>query len=259
MSERIEAPEPSFDAPDTTTLDLGRRLDALDALDTPDARDATDVRVPADAEFLAWHEGEGDTGPRRYERAGDRLPWTEHPDNDHAEDYDWHPDLEREVQDTYAAHGFDGATVERINAIRAEKPTANCGECARSVASTLDGCPRSAAAIDQKLPGEDMEDMETWAGARFGAEDATDQGLDAIDRELTERGDGAQAVLAVRRRNGDGHYLNAARIDGQTMIIDAQPEGGRMLPLERGGREYLHNHKFTSVQWMPLDRSPRNV
>jgi hypothetical protein len=252
MTERIETPASSFDVPETTGQELGRHLDALDALDAPD------VQLPPDAEFLAWHEAQGDAGPQRHERPGDRLPWTEHPANERFEDYDWHPDLEREVQDTYAEHGFDAVTVQRINAIREVKGTANCGECARSVASTLDGCPRAAAAINERSAGESHTDMEAWADRPFGPDLPVDPGLDAIDRDLARRGDGAHGIVAGAREYGTGHFVNIARIDGRSVVIDAQ-SGGVLLPLDQGGRQYLHEQQITSVRWMPLERSHRDA
>ena len=97
--------------------------------------------------------------------------------------------------------------------------------------------------------------MEAWAGRPFGEAEATDPALDAIDRDLAARGDGAQGIVFGGREIGTGHYLNVARIDGRTFVIDAQPPGAEIHPLEAGGRAYVHDQQLTSLRWLPLERN----
>jgi hypothetical protein len=263
MDDGLERPAPDLLRPEAADRDLGRILDRFRrhevderaATVVPDDA-ASEIQIPPDEDFLAWRESRGDAGPKRYERPGDRLPWTEHPDNPAFERYDWRPDLERRAQDGYAEHGFCAETLTHIDPVDDRNPGANCGEVARSVASTLDGCPRSAAALGEWEDGETAPEMEAWAGRPFEPEQPADTALDAIDRDLAARGDGAHGIVAGRRAGEVGHYFNIARIDGRSVVIDAQHGGSTLLPLEQGGRDYVHGAKLVSLQWMPLERKP---
>jgi Papain fold toxin 1, glutamine deamidase len=264
MDESIERSSPDFDPSDAVNRDLDGILDKLQASDVDEARafggvgDAADeIRVPPDPEFLAWHAEQDDAGPQRYERPGDRLPWTEHPENPAFEHYNWRPDLERDVQDAYAEGGVCAESVAAIDPVDdGRNGGANCGECARSTASMLDGCPRAAAELNPLLSGERVTEMETWAGRPFEASRPTDSALDAIDRRLAEQGDGAHGIIFGHRELGTGHFLNVARIDGRTVVIDAQQGGRPLMPLDRGGRAYLHDQQLVAVSWLPLERTP---
>jgi hypothetical protein len=262
MTENLEAPElPASRLLEPSESGIDAHLDALDRLassDEPGERlegDAPlrdedgdrELHIPPEGDFLAWHADHLEGGVR-YEKAGVPLPWTEHPDNMRLEAYDHHPELEQLVQDTYAEHGVDRTTLDEINAMRFERETPNCGEVSRSVAATLDGCPRSAAALDGG--GESMDAMEAWAGHEFRAETDVTTGLANIDAALAAGGDGSHGIIAGWRDEGPGHYLNAAHVGGETVLIDAQ-SGARIMSLSDAG-PYLRSQEIVTLQWLSL-------
>lgn len=272
MAERSERIDAGFDRPELPEVpnageasDRRASLDSLQARVAADADEHGEATEGADAmldrsdagnefhedpdpEFLTWREEHAGGDVERYRPDDVPPPWSEHPANDERERYTYDPAAERAVQEEYAAHGLSQEALDRVNAIGGED---NCPECARSVASMVDGCPRSAELVD----GENDRPLREWSGQEWTDYEPPEQALDSADAYLAERGDGAQVVLhGDRGAMHAGHVMNLARVDGKTVLIDAQPSPALILPERAEQTTYCREQAFQSARWIPVGK-----
>jgi Papain fold toxin 1, glutamine deamidase len=178
--------------------------------------------------------------------------------------------------------GFDDRTLALVNAPDGrfvDERQHNCGECARAVASLLNGQPEAARPLlpgrgpdGTAVKGERADYMEQAVGApgelarhehgrlletydansRYALDPEVAQGFAALERDLLHGGPGAQAVVEVTWKpepfappgsDGGGHWFNAANIDGRIVYIDGQQA-------DRGGTaaEFVDEYKHDAAQ-----------
>lgn len=192
---------------------------------------------------------------------GARTPWVEMAENPNPERYPELPVAQQRLEAYFAGHGVDQHTIELVN-VRdgrfARERDVNCGECARAVASLLNGQPEVARPLlplrDTKTGKlQELEPFEHMSTAldvrgefertvhgdirggydsvtRYEVDADVAAGYDRLQAELQAAGAGAHAVvnLAWKPPPGVGaekafsHWVNVANIDGHIVMIDGQ-------------------------------------
>lgn len=90
----------------------------------------------------------------------------------------------------------------------------NCGSCAYSVYRRLEGDTDICASIENIGYNREME-------ALTGMEQVSMSPAE-IEQRLLEQGAGAHAIIGIDRSEGQGHWFNAANINGKVVAIDGQ-------------------------------------
>ena len=189
----------------------------------------------------------------------ERRRWQNDPRNAERQRYEHDQFADDQVRNAFAFEDntFGPLTLKRINGdgltnLMNEQNgrTTNCGECARAVASTLDGHPRAADAIDvgeAEPEGENLVPMETWTGREFSEPAVPADAKVALEQHLRDEGHGAHVIICCewktrRQRRAEitgedptdmndpvldersGHYFNAVNRDGEIIYIDGQAD-----------------------------------
>ena len=175
----------------------------------------------------------------------------------------------------------------------------NCVECSRAVSETLSGRPAAANGLRIDLgateaAGENLDDLEVWAGRKFGKVHPVDEGLAVLQREMATK-EGESAIVAVRwktewemaqsegraedlRRTYEelrsisaehaqmflddihadrgGHAFNAVTTGGEVVLVDGQVgRHGSVI-----GSEYseLIRQRARTITWMTLEKAKRH-
>jgi hypothetical protein len=257
-----------LDPGENLDFSLGDREDLTSSSDGSGPLDRSDpLRLENGAEFAEKYkeaqDREGDRlQPGQVRIDGARTPWAEHPLN---------PDRDRYLPNELAQRRMEGAFVETggcnsdtlklVNTSYLDgtgRCDFNCGECARSVASTLDGQPRAAHPLepdrsdpDEPMEGEPPSFMEDALGRpgefdrnmhytsvdfyddanRYVVDPEVAEGYRKLEQEIADAGPGAHAVVGVYWKpdagnessvDYGGHWYNIANIDGRVLYIDAQ-------------------------------------
>jgi len=193
----------------------------------------------------------------------ERRRWEDDPRNGERERYGHDEDREAVTAAAFEREGsqLGPETLKSINdgpqrletkLVDLSGRTTNCGECARAVASTLDGHPHAADTIDERVvdpEGESLSSMETWVGDRFSEPGEPAEVKAQLEAQLLARGEGSHVIIecdwkTLRERQAEwsgelavdqgdplldarrGHFFNAMLRGGEVMYIDGQ--GGEM-------------------------------
>lgn len=90
----------------------------------------------------------------------------------------------------------------------------NCGSCAYSVYQRLEGDSEACASADNIGFNSEMEALTGMEQVAMPPEE--------IEQRLLEQGAGSHAIIGIDRSEGQGHWFNAANIDGRIVAIDGQ-------------------------------------
>lgn len=217
------------------------------------------------------------------------VAWRENPANLEADRYLDDAGARAQLRHALKVGGFNDRALALINppgGRYALQRAQNCGECARAVASVLNGEGRPACPL---LPrylenggvefGEESSTMEialgrtgeydrNFAGRRIARlyevehdriDEAVRRQFDALEAELLRAGNGSHAAVALIWKPfeddpsgySSGHWLNAANVDGKIVYIDGQRA-------ERGERDSSFMRRYQQdamgISWIRADR-----
>lgn len=217
------------------------------------------------------------------------IPWRENPENPEPRRYLDDAAARSQLRQVLRTEGFNDRALALINPSGgryALQRTQNCGECARAVASVLNGHGRPACPLlpryldDGSIEfGEDSQTMEAalgrpeefdrnFAGRRLArlyevdhdrADPEVVRQFDVLEAELLRDGPGSHATVALIWKpfedhpsgRSSGHWLNAANVDGKIVYIDGQraERGERNAPFMR-----RYQQDAMGISWIRADR-----
>jgi hypothetical protein len=242
----------------------------------------TELAAPAELESA-------ELGAERAAGSPTAIAWRENPANLEPERYLDDAGARAQLRQALKVGGFNDRALALINppgGRYALQRAQNCGECARAVASVLNGEGRPACPL---LPrhledgsvefGEESSTMElalgrageydrNFAGRRMArlyevehdrVDEAVRRQFDALEAELLRDGNGSHATVALIWKPfeddpsgySSGHWLNAVNVDGKIVYIDGQRA-------ERGERDSSFMRRYQQdamgISWIRADR-----
>lgn len=213
----------------------------------PPASDTNDGIGPVDSR-------DNGMGPERADAGfglGVKEPWSQSLDNPTPSRYRLDPTQQAKFEAAVAEKGLTPETAAMINEGWQYDGgrQVNCGECARAVASTIEGEPRVAAAYDPP-PGslEPVGYTEKWTGKDFSPTMTSDapRGFDNLEAEIRNAGPGSHAIVIMKGKAG--HAYNIWNRNGEVTYVDAQVPPHFFAPDSPIARDRR------SAQWMAWAR-----